>query len=195
MQTSINVDRVVSELRESLRLRLGIFLVLVIVMVWISLALGDIREGQQRAIDLALSELMDVRSVADESFWQGQLDQQVTTAQKAGVKVWQDRSPSRLAANLQSKLYAMAGETRILAPEIRTSSHERVFRDQELYRLKASIRGYYRRSDAIAFLDKIESHSPAIAVDSMSMKTTPNKKVNNRFDLIVVVYFQTDGGS
>ena len=195
MQTSINVDRVVSELRESLRLRLGIFLVLVIVMVWISLVLGDIREGRQRAIDLALSELMDVRSVADESFWQGQLDQQVTTAQKAGVKVWQDRSPSRLAANLQSKLYAMAGETRILAPEIRTSSHERVFRDQELYRLKASIRGHYRRSDAIAFLDKIESHSPAIAVDSMSMKTTPSKKVNNRFDLIVVVYFQTDGGS
>ena len=195
MQTSINVDRVVSELRESLRLRLGIFLVLVIVMVWISLVLGDIREGRHRAIDLALSELMDVRSVADESFWQGQLDQQVTTAQKAGVKVWQDRSPSRLAANLQSKLYAMAGETRILAPEIRTSSHERVFRDQELYRLKASIRGYYRRSDAIAFLDKIESHSPAIAVDSMSMKTTPSKKVNNRFDLIVVVYFQTDGGS
>ena len=195
MQTSINVDRVVSELRESLRLRLGIFLVLVIVMVWISLVLDDIREGRQRAIDLALSELMDVRSVADESFWQGQLDQQVTTAQKAGVKVWQDRSPSRLAANLQSKLYAMAGETRILAPEIRTSSHERVFRDQELYRLKASIRGYYRGSDAIAFLDKIESHSPAIAVDSMSMKTTPSKEVNNRFDLIVVVYFQTDGGS
>ena len=193
MQTSINVDRVVSELRESLRLRLGIFLILVIVMVWISLVLGDIREGRQRAIDMALSELIDVRSVADESFWQGQLDQQVSTAQKAGVKVWQDRSPSRLAANLQSKLYAMAGETGILSPEIRTSSHERVFRDQELYRLKASIRGYYRGSDAIAFLGKVESHSPAITIDSMSMKTTPNKRVNNRFDLILIIYFETDG--
>ena len=192
MQTSIDFSRVLSELRENLRLRLGIALAIVIILVWMSLVLGDFSKQGQRKLDLAYSELADVLSIEDQSFWEDQLNVHTAAAQRAGVKIWLDRSPSLLAASLQSKLYLMAGETRVLSPEIKTSSHERVFRDGSLFRLKASVRGYFKGTDGVAFIDKIESHSPAISIESISIKTTPRKNVNNRIDLIAIVYFKKD---
>ena len=159
MRTSVDLHLIVSELKENLRLRLGIVLIIVILSLWASLLLGDIRDEQKRALDVLLSELRDVQSVADESFWQDQLNQQVTTAKQVDIKVWQDQSPSLLAANFQGRLYSLAAATGIIAPEIRTSTHDRIFRDQELFRLRASIKGYYRGSDVVAFLDNNEKTS------------------------------------
>ena len=193
MQNSIDISGILSEFRGSLRLRLGIFLVVVILLVWISLVLGDLKKESLQEIDLTLSELIDMQSVADKSFWQEQLEQQVQLANRSGTTIWQGQSPSQIAASLQSKLYAMASENHILAPEIRTSTHDRIFRDQGLFRLKASIKGHYRGNDVLALLNDIETHSPVIAVEAVSIKTAPRERVNNRFDLILVIYFETAG--
>ncbi len=192
MQTSIDFDAVLSELRESLRLRMGIALVVLTLLIWFTLVLGDVRNERQQDLDFAQSELADVRSIEEQSFWEDQLNLRNTTAKQVGLKIWQDQSPSLLAGSLQSKLCSIAGETGIMSPEIRTSSHERVFRDSRLFRLKASVRGYYRGTAGVAFIEEIETHSPAILIESISIKTTPRKTVNNRIDLIVIVYFEMD---
>jgi len=193
MQNSIDIGGILSEVRGSLRLRLGVFLVVAILLVWVSLVLGDLRKGWHQELDLTHFELIDMQNIEDKSFWQIKLDQQVNLARQTGTSIWQGRSPSQIAASLQSTLYGMAAEHNILAPEIRTSTHERIFRDQELFRVKASIKGYYRGNDVVVLLNDIETHSPAIAVEAISIKTTPRERVNNRFDLILVVYFETVG--
>ena len=125
MQNSIDISGILSEFRGSLRLRLGIFLVVVILLVWISLVLGDLKKESLQEIDLTLSELIDMQSVADKSFWQEQLEQQVQLANRSGTTIWQGQSPSQIAASLQSKLYAMASENHILAPEISSEGRKK----------------------------------------------------------------------
>ncbi|MEN9460212.1 MAG: hypothetical protein RIS84_232 [Pseudomonadota bacterium] len=182
----MSFDKLLEELRNNTRLRLGIWLILAIVLGYSLLVMDDYRK-QLATEHQTLAERLDkLETLVKQTVWTERATAAHALQVQVESKLWVANSKGLAQANVQAWLDSQLKVLKVAEPRLKVEAAVENSQHRNLWQVSGQIDGIFTPASMEQFLLNIATHPQWILVERLEIR----QGQPSRFTMVVTAYFQ-----
>jgi len=181
--SSVNI---INELRQNVRLRIGVELIFVILACYSLIVLGDYQAKIESNYDEIANRFIQLQKVTTQTEWQARAEQAHNLRVELEDKLWISNSKGLAQADFQAWLLLQARIAKIEEPSLKTEETTELD-DGRLWRVVGKLEGKFAPDNLNQLLFAISKHPQLVVVEKLDIRKQGKSLV---FTLITAAYFQ-----
>ena len=170
------------------RLRWGIFLIAAIALFYLSLVLDDVQEKMLTDFSKLTLQKMELVDLEPNSIWRQRVILETQSLDEKETAIWKAESEALIRAQLQSRITDQAKTTDLSTFNMRVGSFQPHGALDDVSVVRLELDAVYTEDKVLDFIDALESSSPLLKMESMSLRIG---KKNNRAKMMVLAYVKS----
>lgn len=170
------------------RLRWGIFLIAAIALFYLSLVLDDVQEKMLTDFSKLTLQKMELVDLEPNSIWRQRVILETRSLDEKETAIWKAESEALIRAQLQSRITDQAKTTDLSTFNMRVGSFQPHGALDDVSVVRLELDAVYTEDKVLDFIEALESNSPLLKMESMSLRIG---KKNNRAKMMVLAYVKS----
>lgn len=184
----LSLDNLKSEVKENLRLRLGLWLSLGIVLTWVSLVWSDTNAELYQSLRGIQQDSLALQDIESADVWMQRYEQSARQLSGLRSNLWTADSEGLARAKLQAQLAGLSKPTLGGSQSIKVGSAQAVADVDGVSRLRARVGVVLSPEATYQLLASLESSEQLIVVEQLNLKLV---KGNWSVEFMISAYFSS----